>query len=106
MVSVEMLEEVKRRLVDVYTPVSIFLFGSYAWGIPDSDSDIDLLVVVEESKEKFQYRSLSGRRVLRGLKLAKDILVYTVSEFNLLASDPSTLVSKIKSDGKKLYGKL
>ena len=106
MVSSEMLEEVKSRLVDAYAPESIFLFGSYAWGVPGPDSDLDLLIVVESSEEKMPYRSLAGRRVLRGLKLAKDILVYTVKEFNELASDPSTLVSKINHHGKRLYGKL
>ena len=106
MVSSEMLEEVKARLIVAYAPKSIILFGSYAWGEPGPDSDIDLLIVVESSEEKMPHRSLAGRRVLRGLKLAKDILVYTAKEFNTLASDPSTLVSKINQQGKRLYGKL
>jgi len=43
MISQETIEEVKNRLVKTYDPISIYLFGSYAWGHPTEDSDLDLL---------------------------------------------------------------
>ena len=42
MVTKEQIQEVTRRLVEVYQPEAIYLFGSYAWGEPNADSDIDL----------------------------------------------------------------
>ncbi len=30
----------------------IYLFGSYAWGNPDDESDLDLLVIMKASDEK------------------------------------------------------
>jgi predicted nucleotidyltransferase len=44
---------VERKVIDVlaeriqsrYRPEKIILFGSYAWGKPNKDSDIDLLII-------------------------------------------------------------
>lgn len=47
MINKETIEEVKNRLVKTYNPIAIYLFGSYAWGSPTEDSDLDLLVIIE-----------------------------------------------------------
>jgi len=47
-----LLEEITRRLVAEFRPEQIILFGSHAWGIPNEDSDVDLLVIVSHSDEK------------------------------------------------------
>jgi len=52
------------RLVDVYHPLQIYLFGSYAWGTPSVESDYDLCVIVESSGEKKTSRSRKGRNAL------------------------------------------
>ena len=44
--------EIIRRLVDEFHPETIYLFGSHAWGKPTSGSDMDLLVIVENSRQK------------------------------------------------------
>jgi predicted nucleotidyltransferase len=41
----EQIEEIVKRIVDHYKPRKIILFGSYAYGAPAKDSDLDLLVV-------------------------------------------------------------
>jgi predicted nucleotidyltransferase len=41
------LDEIVRRLRDALDPVAIYFFGSYAYGTPQSHSDIDLRVVAE-----------------------------------------------------------
>jgi hypothetical protein len=38
-ISQTVIEEVKRRLIEVYDPAKIYLFGSYAWGVPHEESD-------------------------------------------------------------------
>lgn len=91
------------KLVDTYQPESVFVFGSFAWGEPDEESDLDLLVVIKRSEEKPYKRILKGLRSLRDLKIPKDILVYTVAEFEDLAKDRSTLCHKIKNEGIKAY---
>lgn len=38
-----------QRLKSALNPIAIYLFGSYAYGKPSFDSDLDLLVIVESS---------------------------------------------------------
>lgn len=103
MTKAEIIETVKERLIKAYNPRTVYLFGSFAWGKPDEDSDLDLLVVVDKSDEKPYKRLFKGIDALTGLGIAKDILVYTRAEFEELASDVSTLCYKIKREGVKLY---
>lgn len=105
MITVEMLEEVKRRLVVAYDPLAIYLFGSYAWGNPTEESDLDLLVIVDSSDEKTYRRPSSGQRALFGMGIAKDLMVYTKDEFERLVRDETTLCHKIEKNGALLYAK-
>lgn len=99
----EIINTIKERLVDAYNPTAIYLFGSHAWGTSDEQSDFDLLVVVEKSDEKPYKRIRRGIDALTGLRIAKDILVYTINEFERRTGDVSTLCYKIKKEGIKLY---
>jgi len=45
----ELLDEIVRRLVEGANPEKIILFGSQAYGEPDEDSDIDLIVIETRS---------------------------------------------------------
>ena len=62
------LEEIIRRLVEVYTPERIYLFGSKARGDEGPDSDYDLLVVVPDDTKPDQMRSGLAYEALWGLK--------------------------------------
>jgi len=97
-----LFKTVKTRLESAYNPLSLYIFGSYAWGTPTEESDLDLLVVVKSSDKKPYKRSIEGIRVLRGLGIAKDILVYTQDEFKTLSQDVSSLLYKIEKEGIKL----
>ena len=104
-ISNEVIEEVKTRLIEVYNPVKIYLFGSYAWGYPTEDSDLDLLIVVDDSQEKKHKRSRPGYEALWGLGISKDLMIYTQHEFDQRANDPSSLMYKILKNGKVLYAR-
>ena len=99
------IEEVKNRLITVYNPLEIYLFGSYAWGVPSQDSDLDLLIIIEESNEKRHKRGKPGFEALWGLCISKDLMVYTKNEVEKLSTDPESLVHKILKDGKLLYAR-
>jgi len=99
----QILETVKTKLAEAYKPKLIYLFGSYAWGRPDEQSDLDMLIIVEKSDEKSYKRPRKGLESLSGLKIAKDIIVYTSDEFEELSRDVTTLAHKIKAEGIKLY---
>jgi len=95
--------EVVRRLVETYHPWRVYLFGSTARGDAGPDSDYDLMVVVPDDVPPRLQDCKMGYRALSGLGIAKDILVWTRSEFekrlHLKASLPSTVVD----EGKLLY---
>ena len=99
----KVIDTVTNRLVKAYNPLAIFLFGSYAWGTPTNDSDLDLMIVVDHSDEKSYIRPRKGFKALRGMKIAKDLIVYTKQEFNDRVSELTSLAYKIKSNGIKLY---
>ena len=105
MISKELLEEVKNRLVKTYKPIAIYLFGSYAWGTPTEDSDLDLLIVVDKADKKSYNRPRPGQRALFGLGISKDMIVYTNEEFEKNSRDVTTLCYKIKRDGKLIYAR-
>lgn len=105
MITPEILGEVTKRLIQTYDPLETYLFGSYAWGTPDEDSDLDLLVIVATSDEKSHIRSISGRRALWRLGIAKDLIIYTQDEFDKRMTDPTTLIYKIKNKGRMLYAR-
>ena len=90
------LAEAVRRLVDAYHPQRIYLFGSHARGDSGPDSDFDLMVIVEDDASSELRACDLGYRALRGLGIAKDVIVWTRGEFekrlHLKASLPSTII--------------
>jgi len=95
------------RLVDVYHPLRIYLFGSHAWGTPTAESDYDLCVIVEKSEEKRWNRPVIGYNALSNIRRrAIDLVVYTASEFERAVSHPSTLASPINLKGVLLYNRI
>lgn len=101
----QIINEMANRLVNVYHPVEIYLFGSHAWGKPDAESDIDLLIVVE-SLAKDRYEALTeGHRALRGINVPKDLLILDKKEFDLFSTDPARIFYKIKKRGIKIYAR-
>jgi hypothetical protein len=105
MIEKKTIKEVVHRLVDVYHPEEIYLFGSYAWGHPTDESDLDLLVVVPNSKQKSYERPVVGHLALFGLNISKDLIVSTHEEFTQSSNDKSSFYFKIKQDGKRIYAK-
>jgi len=98
-------KEVIRRLVDEFHPETIYLFGSHAWGEPNEDSDMDLLVIVPQSREKPIQRAVRAQRSLLGVKVAVDVLVKTRKEFQRYATVKASLEGQISREGKLLYGR-
>lgn len=77
----------------------IFLFGSYAYGNPNSDSDIDLCIITNDDKRKLDIIREIRKLIMPFVKEPLDLLVYKVDEFNNRATIKSTLEYKIKHDG-------
>lgn len=99
-----LLPEVARRLVAGLKAERVILFGSYAWGNPDADSDIDLLVIVPDSELSPTQRAMRAYRYLRGLPFPIDVLVRTRAEVDRATRVPASLISEVLERGRALYG--
>jgi predicted nucleotidyltransferase len=97
------LDEIVSRLRAALSPVAIYLFGSYAYGTPHRGSDIDVLVIVEDSPLNAYERDAQAYLALLGLGVPKDVQVYTRAEFEERAALPVSLERTIKKKGRLLY---
>ena len=97
------LSEATRRLRESLRPCAIYLYGSYAYGEPGDDSDVDLLVVVPESPLGFCERSALAYRALRGIGVPVDVQVYTQAEFDERAALPVSFEHTVRMKGRLLY---
>lgn len=81
----------------------IYLFGSYAYGEPTEDSDIDLAVIVSDGKDrlKMMYTVEKG---LANRDVPLDIIVDCESSFEKACRERVTMQSLIRSEGVLLYG--
>jgi uncharacterized protein len=99
----KIIDEIRNRLVDLFKPTAIFIFGSYAWGTPGKDSDLDIAVIVGESDEK-PYKSIQkGTLALWDIKIPIDLLVFTSKDFGEKSKFRSTLQYQINLKGIKIY---
>lgn len=80
MIDKSTISKLVNKIASNANPDKIYLFGSYATGIANEDSDIDLLVIKETLEPKYK-RSIEMQRLLIGTKIPVDIVVYTNDEF-------------------------
>jgi len=97
------IPEIKEKIVREINPEKIILFGSYAWGKPTDDSDVDLLII-QKSNEPRRARQISLRRKLFGSGVPMDIIIYTPEELEKRMSIRDVYIRKILRDGKLIYG--
>ncbi|MFZ5915753.1 MAG: nucleotidyltransferase domain-containing protein [Chloroflexota bacterium] len=92
------------KLVTDYEPRQIILFGSYAHGDPDTDSDIDVLIV-KETSERFLDRWVTVHRILTGLhhSLPIEPLVLTPQELEDRLASGDQFIAEIVERGTLLY---
>ena len=99
-----MIDAAVERLVAELQPEHIWLFGSYAWGEPTPDSDLDFLVVVPESGAHPLDRMQRAHRCLRGVRTPIDVLVPTKEEFERVRDLKPSLTYKIVREGRLVHG--
>jgi len=102
LVNEELLKIVVKRLADNFHPQKIILFGSQAKGTADDHSDVDLLVIcsIKGARRK---KMVAMDRSLRGLGLARDIVLLTPEEFERDRFIPGTIARPAWQEGKILY---
>ncbi len=100
----EKLKEIVDRLVRGMEPESIYLLGSQARGQTDPGSDIDLLLILPDSDLPRHKREALSYDLLWGLTTPVDVIVLTKAEFQRGCRVKSSLPSRVRAEGKLLYG--
>lgn len=98
----ETLPTAVERIVRELSPARVVLFGSYAYGTPTPDSDVDLLIVWETQAPKSE-RSWAVSRLLIPRPFPVDILVRTPQEVEQALASGDLLMREIVERGKVLY---
>jgi predicted nucleotidyltransferase len=90
--------ELVKRLVVLYEPEQVWLFGSRARGDARDDSDWDLLIVVSDDAPPERRRARAAYKAMIDLEHGADVLVWPRSEFEarlpLRASLPRAVVDE------------
>jgi predicted nucleotidyltransferase len=101
-VTEEILAEIVRRIVTVFAPQKIILFGSYAYGTPSVDSDVDLLVIQKTNLQRVE-RSVAISELILPRPFPVDILVKTPNEIQEALNKNDPFIKEIISRGRVLY---
>lgn len=103
------IQQLKKDLITL-NPYLIILFGSYAYGTPHIDSDIDLLVVTNDEfipqtfKEKTNlYIAVSEQILDISKQVPVDLIVYTLPKYKQFIETGSSFSKEILSQGIVIY---
>lgn len=108
-------EDLTRQLIEklkTTDPCKIILFGSHAYGKPNPESDVDLLVVTEDDfiPKDFSEKNAIYLRVSNSITeiekmIPIDLIVHTKAMHRKFIQLRSMFSRKIVADGKVLYEK-
>ncbi len=104
MINQGVIDALKQKLLAEYDPIKVILFGSYAHGHPDRDSDIDLLII-KETDQRLIDRWVEVQGLLTGLHrhLPVETLVLTPAELDERLRIGDQFIMDIMERGKVLY---
>jgi len=102
MIELKKINDIVARIASKFNPDKIILFGSYASGTPNNDSDIDLLVIKDTDLPRHK-RSFDIQKMLIGSMIPMDILVYTNTEFEKEKNEKNSFLNSAIKTSKILY---
>src|SRR5580700_8118392 len=101
-IPMRVIRDFARQVAERFRPDKIVLFGSYAYGIPHADSDVDILVIMPTRNQLDQ--AFKIRLAVRA-PFPMDLLVRTPKELKWRLADGDLFHTKILTKGKVLYEK-
>jgi predicted nucleotidyltransferase len=95
-------------IVQEFQPEKIVLFGSYAYGEPRPDSDVDLLVVMPFEGSPFRQAAVILSHVVRtvGVVLPMDLVVRTAEQVQERLHMGDSFMREIIEHGKMMYSRV
>ncbi len=101
-ISMQNIRGLVRRIADEFQPEKVVLFGSYAYGNPGPESDVDLLVVMNTSLSSRQQR-LRISQAISPRPFPLDIVVRTPEELETRLKLGDPFLQEVISQGRVIY---
>jgi predicted nucleotidyltransferase len=101
MITLEQIQEFSQQIVEKFQPDRIILFGSYAYGQPTDDSDIDLLVILPFEDLPI-YKAIEIRRQVKP-PFPLDLLARTSEQIQQRLDMGDFFIQDIINKGRILY---
>lgn len=101
MVAIGDIQELADRIARAFRPERIILFGSYAYGHPTPDSDVDLLIVMPHSGKSWESAARTRTHVEAGFPL--DLLVRSPTQIRDRVRMGDPFLAEIVQRGRVMY---
>jgi predicted nucleotidyltransferase len=98
-----LFQTIIKKIRENFNPEKIILFGSYAWGKPSKDSDIDLFIIMNSNVRRDE-RAFEILKLFPDRFFGLDVIVYTPEEVRLSIKRGNFFIQEILKKGKLLYG--
>ncbi len=102
MVTREDIQATCNDIVRKFAPLQVILFGSYAYGTPTEDSDVDMLVVMDVPKSEFINKAIEIRQRI-SYRFGMDLLVRSPEEIAYRVSYNDWFLREITEKGEVLH---
>ena len=101
----ETIQDIVQKIVASYSPQKVILFGSYVYGKPGQNSDIDLLIIKDTEKRPIE-RWMEVKRLVRDRQRNFSVspLVYTNQEIKKRLAIKDFFIQEVLEKGKVVYG--
>jgi len=101
-IPMRVIRDYARKVAKLFKPEKIILFGSYAYGTPNEDSDVDIMVVMP-ARNQIDQACKIDRYV--DPPFALDLLVRTPKKLSQWLDCKESFHTEVISKGKVLYDK-
>jgi predicted nucleotidyltransferase len=112
MIDIQTVSEALVQALKPSDPYKIVLFGSYANGNPTEDSDVDIMVILDNNDVSKTHEERLNKKVgIRMLvielsrKIDIDLLVYSKEELKMVKEYGNSFVIEVEKTGKVIYEK-
>ncbi len=102
MVATQDIEEYCQRIAREFRPERIILFGSHAYGTPDENSDVDLMVVMPKKQRGDPEQDIQIRRRVQA-DFPVDLLVRDPQEVAQRLRENDTFMQVVTRHGRVMY---
>jgi len=95
------IDSLAEQISDLFHPQKIILFGSYAYGTPRPDSDVDVLVVIDTPISELEQAAEICRAI--PYRFGLDLVVYTPRHLAQRLEWGDSFLQEITQRGEVLY---